>query len=88
METGNLSNAAEALKVSTVSVHRALHSLEQGGRCALLRHEGRNLKTTEAAQMLADVAQDVLTLMSEGVRATRKAAGYSSDRLKVGSLYR
>jgi LysR family malonate utilization transcriptional regulator len=87
METGNLSKAAEALDVSTVSVHRALRSLEQGVRCALFRHEGRNLKSTEAAQMLADVAQEVLTLMSEGIRATREAAGYSSDHLKIGSLY-
>ncbi len=87
METGNLSKAAEALNVSTVSVHRALHSLEQGLRCALFRHEGRNLKSTEAAQMLADVAQEVLTMMSDGIRATREAAGYSSDRLKIGSLY-
>jgi LysR family malonate utilization transcriptional regulator len=87
MKTGNLSKAAEALDVSTVSVHRALHSLEQGVRCALFRHEGRNLKSTEAAQMLADVAQEVITLMSDGIRATREAAGYSSDRLKIGSLY-
>jgi LysR family malonate utilization transcriptional regulator len=56
-------------------------------RCALFRHEGRNLKSTEAAQMLADVAQEVMTLMSDGIRATREAAGYSSDRLKIGSLY-
>jgi len=87
METGNLAKAAEALNVSTVSVHRALHSLEQGVRCALFRHEGRNLKSTEAAQMLADVAQEVITLMTDGIRATREAAGYSSDRLKIGSLY-
>jgi LysR family malonate utilization transcriptional regulator len=56
-------------------------------RCALFRHEGRNLRSTEAAQMLADVAQEVMTLMSDGIRATREAAGYSSDRLKIGSLY-
>ena len=87
METGNLSKAAETLNVSTVSVHRALHSLEQGVRCALFRHEGRNLKSTEAAQMLAEVAREVLTLMADGICATREAAGYSSDRLKIGSLY-
>ena len=29
--------------ISTVSVHRALHSLETGTRCALFRLEGRNL---------------------------------------------
>jgi LysR family malonate utilization transcriptional regulator len=87
METENLAKTAEALDVSTVSVHRALHSLEQGVRCALFRREGRNLKPTEAAQTLADVAKEVMALMSDGIRATREAAGYSSDCLKIGSLY-
>lgn len=87
METGNLAKAAEALDVSPVSVHRALHSLEDAMRCALFRHEGRNLLPTEAAHVLADVARDVLKTMSDGVRITREAAGYSADQLKIGSLY-
>lgn len=87
METGNLAKAAEALDVSTVSVHRALHSLEEGMRCALFRHEGRNLLPTEAAHVLADVARDVLKAMADGIRVTREAAGYSADQLKIGSLY-
>ena len=40
MEAGSLAKAAEALGVSTVSVHRALHTLEEGMHCALFRHEG------------------------------------------------
>lgn len=87
METGNLARAAERLEVSTVSVHRALHSLESGVRCALFRHEGRNLHPTDAAHALADVAREVLRSMSEGVRATREIAGYSADRIRIGSLY-
>ncbi|SET82010.1 LysR family transcriptional regulator [Variovorax sp. OV084] len=87
METGNLARAAEKLETSAVSVHRALHSLETGLRCALFRHEGRNLHPTEAAQALAEVARDVLRAMSEGIRATREVAGYSSDRIRIGSLY-
>jgi LysR family malonate utilization transcriptional regulator len=87
MEAGNLNSAAEMLDVSTVSVHRALHSLEEGMRCTLFRHEGRNLNPTEAAHVLADVAQEVIKLMAEGIRATRRAAGYSADQLKIGSLY-
>lgn len=87
METGNLGKAAEALDLSTVSVHRALHSLEQGMRCTLFRHEGRNLNPTEAARVLADAARDVIAGMSEGIRATREAAGYSSNRLRIGSMY-
>lgn len=87
MEAGNLNSAAEMLDVSTVSVHRALHSLEEGMRCTLFRHEGRNLNPTEAAHVLADVAQEVIKLMADGIRATRRAAGYSADQLKIGSLY-
>jgi len=87
MQAGNLTRAAELLDVSTVSVHRALHSLEDGARCQLFRHEGRNLIPTDAAQVLADVAKDVLKLMSDGIQATREAGGYSSDRIRIGSLY-
>ena len=87
LQAGNLTRAAELLEVITVSVHRALHSLEDGARCQLFRHEGRNLVPTDAAQVLAEVARDVLKLMSDGIRATREAGGYSSDRIRIGSLY-
>ena len=87
METGNLTRAAELLDVSTVSVHRALHSLEEGVRCTLFRHEGRNLLPTDAAQVLAEVARDVLKLMATGINATRQAGGYAADSIRIGSLY-
>ena len=87
METGNLARAAERLQTSSVSVHRALHSLEAGLRCTLFRHEGRNLLPTPAAQVLADAAREVLRGMAEGIRATRETAGYGSDRMRIGSLY-
>jgi LysR family malonate utilization transcriptional regulator len=87
METGNLARAAEKLDTSTVSVHRALHALESGLRCALFRHEGRNLHPTDAAQALAEVARDVLRTMAEGIRSAREVAGYSADRIRIGSLY-
>lgn len=87
MEAGNLTRAAELLDVSTVSVHRALHSLEEGVRCTLFRHEGRNLLPTDAAQVLAEVARDVLKLMADGVNSTRQAGGYAADSIKIGSLY-
>lgn len=87
MQEGNLTRTAEVLDTSTVSVHRALHALEEGLRCALFRHEGRNLIPTRAAQVLAEAAKDVLHLMAQGVRATREAAGYASDQIRIGSLY-
>jgi len=87
METGNLARAAERLDTSTVSVHRGLHSLEAGVRCALFRHEGRSLHPTEAAHALAEVAREVLRTMAQGIRSTREVAGYSADRIRIGSLY-
>ena len=87
METGNLARAADKLGISAVSVHRALHSLETGLRCALFRHEGRNLHPNDAAHALAEVAREVLRIMSEGIRSTREVAGYSADRIRIGSLY-
>ena len=68
-------------------MHRALHSLETGTRCALFRHEGRNLQPTDAAHALAEVAREVLRTMSEGIRSTREVAGYAADRIRIGSLY-
>jgi LysR family malonate utilization transcriptional regulator len=87
VEAGSLGRTAERLGVSAVSVHRALHSLEAGMRCTLFRLEGRNLLPTEAALVLADVAKDVLRVMSAGVRSTREIAGYAADRIRIGSLY-
>jgi len=87
MEGGNLNAAARMLDISAVSVHRALHSLEEGMHCQLFSLQGRNLIPNEAAQVLADVSRDVVKLMADGVAATRSAAGYSADHLKIGSLY-
>jgi LysR family malonate utilization transcriptional regulator len=87
MEGGSLNSAAEMLDISVVSVHRALHSLEESISCKLFRHEGRNLIPNDAAHVLAEVSREVLKLMSDGILATRQAAGYSADHLKIGSLY-
>ena len=87
MEARNLTRAADLLGVSAVSVHRALHSLEEALHCTLFRHEGRSLNPTDAAHVLAQVARDVLKAMDDGIRATRLAAGYSATRLRIGSIY-
>lgn len=87
LRAGNLARAAEALELSTVSVHRALHSLEDGLRCQLFRHEGRNLIPTEAAHVLAAAARDAIKLLADGIQATRDVAGYASNRIRIGSLY-
>ena len=87
MEAGNLARAAEALQTSTVSVHRALHALEEALRCVLFRQEGRNLVPTAAALRLAETARDMARLLADGVRSTREIAGYAADRIRMGSMY-
>ena len=87
IETGSLGRAAERLGTSPVSVHRALHSLESGVRCTLFRPQGRNLLPNDAAQVLADVARDVVRTMADGIRAVREVAGYAADNIRIGSLY-
>lgn len=40
MAKGNIARTAEAMKLSSVSVHRALHTLEEGVGCPLLSTKG------------------------------------------------
>jgi LysR family malonate utilization transcriptional regulator len=87
LEAGNLAATAERLGTSTVSIHRALHSLEEGLRCRLFRPEGRNLVPTDAGLALADVAREALALLTEGVAATRAAGGYAAEQIRIGTLY-
>ena len=87
MESSNLRRAAEQLDVSAVSVHRALHSLEDALECALFRHEGRELLPTDAARVLADAARAALKLIGDGVQAARAAGGWSGARIRIGSLF-
>jgi LysR family malonate utilization transcriptional regulator len=87
MDKGNLAKAAEKLEMSSVSVHRALHSLETGVRCSLFRHEGRGLIPTEAAHVLSETAASVLDLMRHGIQTTREAAGMYANKIRIGTLY-
>lgn len=87
MELGSLSRVAESTDQSTVSVHRALHSLEEGLRCPLFRREGRRLVPLAAASVFAEHARQILRECSDGIRRTREAGGYGAARLRIGALY-
>ncbi|OYO28614.1 LysR family transcriptional regulator [Janthinobacterium sp. PC23-8] len=87
MELNNLARVADALGQSTVSVHRALHTLEDGLRCPLFKREGRNLIPLHAAYAFAESARRALAECEEGVRKVREMSGINPVRLKIGSLY-
>jgi LysR family malonate utilization transcriptional regulator len=87
MRLHSLSKVAEELGQSTVSVHRALHSLEEGLRCQLFRREGRSLAPLPAAFAFARHAERAVEETLEGIRKVRELAGFAGARLKIGSLY-
>lgn len=87
MEKLNITRTAEHLGLSSVSVHRALHSLEEGLRCPLFIHKGRSLLPLPAAEALSEHATRVIVQMQQGIQATQHAAGFGQKRLKLGTLY-
>lgn len=87
MEKGNIARTAEALGISGVSVHRALHTLEEGVRCPLFIHKGRNLVPLPAANTLLEHSKEAVALMVRGITETRQTAGVGQGRLRIGTLY-
>ncbi|WP_255497383.1 LysR family transcriptional regulator [Aquitalea sp. LB_tupeE] len=85
--TGSLPRTAERMQMSTVSVHRALHSLEDAMRCPLFRHEGRRLIALPAALALAEAAEDAERTLESGIRKAREKAGFGAAQLKIGAMY-
>ena len=87
MEVGTLSGTAEKLDMSTVSVHRAIHSLEEGLKCPLFRQEGRLLVPLPSATVLAEKAEQAIYMLDEAVKSTRETAGIYSNQFSLGALY-
>lgn len=87
METGNIARTGEALGLSGVSVHRALHSLEEAIRCPLFSHKGRNLVALPAARKLLEYTEEATGILETGIEETRKIAGIGQGRLRIGTLY-
>jgi LysR family malonate utilization transcriptional regulator len=87
MRLGSLARVAEELGQSAVSVHRSLHSLEDGLRCPLFRREGRKLTALPAAHAFARHAERALAECEEGIRVVREMAGFDAGRIKIGALY-
>jgi len=87
MANGNIARTAEMLGLSSVSVHRALHTLEESVRCPLFIHKGRNLLPLPAAQTLLEHSLDAVDVMARGIDEARKTAGVGQGRMRIGTLY-
>ena len=87
IRTGSLVKTAEELQLSSVSVHKALHSLETAIGCPLFVKEGRQLKPLPAAVYLAEGGTDVLEELDRILKKTRVKAGVESKQIRLGSMY-
>jgi LysR family transcriptional regulator, malonate utilization transcriptional regulator len=87
MRHGSLPATAQELNLSTVSVHRSLHSLEEGLRCPLFKKEGRSLVPLATAYAFAEYAQRCVRECAEGIRKTRQVAGFEDNTIVIGSGY-
>ncbi len=87
METGNMGRAAEALSMSPVSIHRALHSLEEGLGCPLFSHRGRLLYPLETAKIFHAHCLEIVDDLCQAVELTKIAGGVGSPLVKLGTLY-
>jgi len=87
VRTGSLSKTAEELQLSSVSIHKALHSLESAIGCALFVKDGRQLKALPAALYLAEASTDLLGDVERILKKTRSKAGVESQQIRLGSMY-
>jgi LysR family malonate utilization transcriptional regulator len=87
VRTGSLSKTAEELRLSPVSIHKALHSLESGIGCPLFIKEGRQLKPLPAALYLAEASTDLLADVDRILKKTRAKSGVESEQIRLGSMY-
>lgn len=87
LKTGSLAKTGDELGLSSVSVHKALHSLEGGVGCPLFVKEGRQLKPLPAAMYLAEMSVELLEDMEHILKKTRSKAGIESSQIRLGSMY-
>ncbi|MGE8560404.1 MAG: LysR substrate-binding domain-containing protein [Acinetobacter sp.] len=87
MRCGNLSKTAVDMQISNVSVHKALHSLENSLRCPLFKNEGRSLIPLKSAYVLEEYSKKIIQDIVTTVNKTREAAGFASKIFHLGSLY-
>ena len=87
IRTGSLAKTGEELGISSVSIHKALHSLESGVGCPLFIKEGRQLKLLPAAIYLAEMSVELLGDIGHILKKTRSKAGLESGQIRLGSMY-
>jgi DNA-binding transcriptional LysR family regulator len=86
LETGNIGNAALALGVSHVAVHRAVRQLEQALEMPLFRKNYSGLEPSRAGAELARRLSVAMQEIVAGIEELRTLAGRLEARLTIGNL--
>ncbi|WP_033295127.1 LysR family transcriptional regulator [Amycolatopsis jejuensis] len=85
--TGNVTRTAEVLGVPQPTVSRRLAALGQALGAPLTVPDGRGVRLTRAAELLADAAERALPLVDAGVRLAREEIEPASGRVVLGFLH-
>lgn len=83
---GSVSAAAIALGYTPSAVSQQIAKLERETRTTLLERRGRGIALTDAAQQLADTAQELLTIVERAETTLEERRGQPSGRLAVGAF--
>ncbi|GGU84337.1 LysR family transcriptional regulator [Lentzea flava] len=83
---GTVGAAAEVLGYTPSAVSQQIAKLERETRTTLLERQGRGVRLTDAALLLADTAGQVLKLVEEAEVALEEQRGAAIGRLCIGSF--
>ncbi|WP_370940278.1 LysR family transcriptional regulator [Amycolatopsis sp. cg13] len=85
--TGNVTRTAEVLGVPQPTVSRRLAALGHALGAPLTVPDGRGVRLTRAAELLADAAERALPVVDAGVRLAREEIEPASGRVVLGFLH-
>jgi len=83
---GTVGAAAEVLGYTPSAVSQQIAKLERETRTTLLERQGRGVRLTDAAQLLAETAGQVLKLVEEAEVTLEEQRGAAIGRLCVGAF--
>ncbi|MBB4686096.1 DNA-binding transcriptional LysR family regulator [Amycolatopsis jiangsuensis] len=86
-ETGNVTRTAELLGVPQPTVSRRLAALSRSLGAPLTVPDGRGVRLTRAAELLAEAAERALTAVDAGARLAREEIEPASGRIVLGFLH-
>ncbi|MGN6591786.1 MAG: LysR family transcriptional regulator [Terriglobales bacterium] len=84
-EAGNVSRAAERLRLSQPAVSKQIRELEAHLGCALLERQPRGVRPTAAGELLADYARQIFALGEGAEHALADLRGLRRGRLRIGA---